>query len=440
MRVLNFSFTSLVAAGLFAGLATAQQPAYYVIDLGPVGGTPGQPFFVTNSGLVSGAAAAADSSTHAVLWFPGLGLKVDIGGPRGLGGPDSLAYVANDRGKVVGMAETSVADKNGEDFCGFKSLGYHSSGVCLPMTSYSGTMTALPTLGGANGTASWINNRDEIAGWAESTMRDPGCPAPQIFQFKPVVWSKGAAQELPMYPGDLDGVAIAINDNSDVVGGSGDCAAFSPTLLANITPFHALLWHGGAATDLGNLGGTGHFGGNIALDLNNKGQVVGQSDLPGDVGSHGFIWSKETGMQDVGTLPGDLLSAALSINDSGVVTGVSLDADFNLRAFLWQNGQMRDLNQMVRKDSPLTLVLACSINASGAIVGLAARKSDGDMRAYLALPLSKLSPNERQALAEPEDAFATGLSELARNVIRERVRAGGMGRFVPRMPVKSREQ
>lgn len=301
-------------------------------------------------------------------------------------------------------------------------------------------MTALPTLGGANGTASWINNRDEVVGWAETVMRDPGCPAPQIFQFKPVMWSKGAAQELPMYPGDLNGVAVAINENSDAVGGSGACAAFSPALLANITPYHALLWHAGTATDLGNLGGTGNFGGNIALSLNNKGQVVGQSDLPGDTAGHGFIWSKETGMQDMGTLPGDVLSASLGINDSGMVTGLSLDADFNLRAFLWQNGQMHDLNQMVRKDSPLALVLAVSINASGSIVGLAARKSDGDMRAYLALPLSKLSANERQALAGPEDAVATELSDTARNIIRERVRSGNMGRFVPRMPATSRQQ
>lgn len=116
-----------------AGLATAQQPAYAVIDLGPVGGTPGQPFFITNSGLVSGAAAVADGSTHAVLWYPGLGLRVDIGA-RGLGGPDSQAYVANDKGKVAGLAETSMPDRNGEDFCGFKALGHPSSGVCLPVT------------------------------------------------------------------------------------------------------------------------------------------------------------------------------------------------------------------------------------------------------------------------------------------------------------------
>lgn len=76
----------------------------------------------------------------------------------------------------------------------------------------------------------------------------------------------------------------------------------------------------GKAIDLGNLGGqTGEAGGNIALDINNQGQVVGNSDLPGDTTFHAFLWTKRTGMQDLGTLSGDVASLSISINDAGSV-------------------------------------------------------------------------------------------------------------------------
>src|ERR1700678_4234704 len=42
---------------------------YTVIDLGLVGNTPGQPYFIRNNGLVSGAAATSGGNMHAVLWY-----------------------------------------------------------------------------------------------------------------------------------------------------------------------------------------------------------------------------------------------------------------------------------------------------------------------------------------------------------------------------------
>jgi probable HAF family extracellular repeat protein len=58
----------------------------------------------------------------------------------------------------------------------------------------------------------------------------------------------------------------------------------------------------------GNLGGTGHGFGIFAKNLNNRGQVAGFSDLPEDETFHAFIWSKATGIKDLGTLPGDVAS------------------------------------------------------------------------------------------------------------------------------------
>ena len=75
-------------------------------------------------------------------------------------------------------------------------------------------MTGLQTLGGNNGTANQINNLGQAAGTAENSTSDPACPAPQVLQFKPVVWENGRVQELPTSIGDPEGVAFAINNHS----------------------------------------------------------------------------------------------------------------------------------------------------------------------------------------------------------------------------------
>jgi probable HAF family extracellular repeat protein len=149
---------------------------------------------------------------------------------------------------------------------------------------------------------------------------------------------------------------------------------------------HALLWENGVATDLGNLGGTGGIAGNHACAINNRGQVVGHSELTNDTTFHGFLWTKAAGMRDLGTLPGDYASLALGINDGGEVVGASLDANFNLRAVLWENdGQMADLNTLIPAKSDLYLLMAESVNSSGQIIGLAVT-SAGVVHGFLATP------------------------------------------------------
>ncbi len=239
-----------------------------------------------------------------------------------------------------------------------------------------------------------ISSRGEVAGFAENSTPDPGCPAPQVLRFKPVVWEKGVIRKLPTFGGDPDGVAEQINDNGQVVGGSGTCTTFNTIYLYNLVPVHALLWEKGKATDLGNLGGkTGQAGGNIALDVNNQGQVVGNSDLPGDTTFHAFLWTRRTGMQDLGTLSGDVASLSISINDASSVVGASLDANFNLRAFLWEKGVMTDLNTLIVGNSPLYLLSGCSINSRGEITGLGLT-STGEIHTYLATPTDGVATSE----------------------------------------------
>jgi probable HAF family extracellular repeat protein len=392
-----------VAGSICALAQPADSPRYTVVDLGPVGPPPGQPYTITGPGLVSGEIVLAQSAvSHAFLWNQGK--TKDIGNP-GLGGPNSSAFGANTWGQVVGQADTKTADPKGEDFCGSKAQALtHSGNTCVPFLWQNGWMTALPRLRnsagaeGSNGVALRINDFGVAAGTAENGESDSTCPgAPvsaQSIAFKPVVWTRlfpwsGAhVEELPTVDSDLDGVAYAINNRGQLVGATGTCGPFNTIELNNLTPLHAVLWQNGRAINLGNLGGDGKAFGIFATGLNDDGQVVGASDTTGDANFHGFLWQRGH-ITDLGTLPGDANSLALAIGNNGLVLGVSLDANFNLRAVLWRNGTPADLNTLVPADTTLSLQTACSINDRGEIVGFAALKSNpNEFHAYLAKPVS----------------------------------------------------
>ena len=100
--------TSTIASTLLAALAIAQTPRYTVTDLGALGPL-GQPYFITNNGLISGTAAVSGGAEQSALWYAGL--KGNIGTP-GLGGQNSIAFGANERGQAVGLAQTSTDRKS----------------------------------------------------------------------------------------------------------------------------------------------------------------------------------------------------------------------------------------------------------------------------------------------------------------------------------------
>ncbi|MGA8620713.1 MAG: hypothetical protein WB660_19580 [Candidatus Sulfotelmatobacter sp.] len=89
-------------------------------------------------------------------------------------------------------------------------------------------------------------------------------------------------------------------------------------------------------------------------------------------------------MQDLGTLPGDILSIAYAINDQGQIVGQSIAANGNSRAFIWQNGVMTDLNTLIAPGSSLSLLYANDINDQGEIVGQAYASSTTGSPAFLA--------------------------------------------------------
>ena len=179
-RMARLSLALVTVAGSICALAQpAGSPRYTIVDLGPVGPPPGQPYAITGQGLVSGELVLADPAvSHAVLWKQGK--MKDIGSP-GLGGPNSAAFGANIWGQVVGQADTKTPDPNGEDFCGSKALTLTYSGhTCAPFLWQNGSMIALPRLRssagaeGSNGTALKMNDfRLRGSSSSQSSGRDP---------------------------------------------------------------------------------------------------------------------------------------------------------------------------------------------------------------------------------------------------------------------------
>ena len=130
----------------------------------------------------------------------------------------------NNRDEVVGFSDTLTLDPNAENFCALFGGDLPSPYTCVPFVWRDGVMSAPPTLGGNNGDASGINNRGQVVGVAETNTTDPTCPPPQVFDFEAVIWgpSKGELQELPPLSGDTLAAAGAINDNGQAVGYVGE--------------------------------------------------------------------------------------------------------------------------------------------------------------------------------------------------------------------------
>ena len=125
-------------------------------------------------------------------------------------------------------------------------------------------------------------------------------------------------------------------------------------------------------------------------------------------------------MVDLGTLPGDFLSNAWSINNKGQVTGISCDVTgSSCRAFLWENGVMTDLNDLVANDSQLVLINASDINARGQIAGLAFQPSTGQLPAFLATPRHGEVTGESATDSQPRARRTVVLPANVRKMLRE---------------------
>ena len=385
LRQLRNFWTPWVATVVLACFSNAAAQTHYkIIDLGinkssdnfsMVMGLNHQGWAENMDGFVNPPEASTSTTIargRSVLSI--YGINIDMGT---LGKPDGNSWNnyggINDRGEAVGMSETADPDPNGEDICGF---GTHLT--CVPFLWRDGHMSALPTLGGNNGEAGAINNRGEVVGFAEDGSVDSTCQASKTNNRTqlPVLWKDGKADALPRVGGDVDGFALAINDQGQVVGDTGTCAGAS----------HAVLWENGEARALASLGSWA-----VAQTLNERGEIAGYAGNSGG-GFSAVVWRNgaDGAVTNLGILPGDSASFATGINSKGQVVGSDFDSHGNWsQGFIWQDGVTTDLNKLISADSNLFIIAASNINDRGEISGMAmveAGPHAGNLHAYLLIP------------------------------------------------------
>ena len=331
-----------------------------------------------------------------------------LGGPTSsASGPDQL--ILNNRGTFAAYANTPTANPNANCFIPF------NAGDCFvehPVLWHKGTLTDLELLpGGANGQTVAISENGLIAGFSENGMTDPlsGLPVGRA-----VLWTKdGKVIDLGTVPGGTGSIVIAVNNHGQAVGFSDNDVSDPFSMVGGFaTQTRAYLWQNGVIRDLGTLGGPDAIAGNVnergqiagisftdsnassncpwALTthpffwengkmtdvgslggtcagvswMNNRGQVVGFSNVAGDQSNHAFVWDEGHGLKDLGTLPGGSFSGANWINDAGEIAGAS-DVSNGGHAVLWKNGAMIDLGLLPGDCNSEAL----AINSQGQIVG-----------------------------------------------------------------------
>lgn len=322
MRCRRRLLRGLVAAVCVAFVAVAAtargspRAQWTMSDLGTLGGPGSHAVAINERGQIVGRADTAAEHSHAFLWEHGR--MRDLGS---LGGPDSSAAAINNRGQVVGWAETAGRD------------GYDRA-VRHAFLWQNGRMRDLGTLGGKWSAAYAINDRGQVVGEADTAAKD----ADGMAIWHAFLWQDGKMHDLGTLGGPLS-EATAINNIGEIAGTSDTKTDF----------LIGFVWSNGRMRSLGDfsLGRYRYSLGEVTpgnpRPLNASGQIAGKTrGRPGRPG-HAGIWQNGS-VRDLGSLAGAKgESWAASITDGGLVIGNSVTHRGRGHAFLWRKGRMLDL-------------------------------------------------------------------------------------------------
>ena len=372
--LLAIASPGVVAAGPKGAPAAPTYPLYRLIDLGTLGGPNAAPVFpgvvLNNRGDVIAQASTSTPDPYPVPLQDGFIWHGIL---------SNAAGVVRDLGALPGTNHSlpSGIAANG------LIAGFSSNGAVDPLTGFDQvravfwdqhlTIVDLGTLGGNTSVANHLNGHGQVVGAATNAVpEDPDVASfflslPAAQQVRAFLWQNGSMRDLGTLGGN-NASAMFPNESGAVCGFSSTGNEINDT--TGLPTIHPFMWKNGKMQDLGSLGGSRAMPGSFANGpwgrvMNERGDVVGTSMLPGDDTWHAFIWSNGH-MIDLGTLGGSI-SEAYAINDAGQVVGRARvsDAPVVRHAFLWEKGTMTDLGTV----GACIRGTATSINSKGQIVG-----------------------------------------------------------------------
>jgi probable HAF family extracellular repeat protein len=350
LLVMAIALLAALVASVPAAGASEGPTRYEIIELGDLGGNATFALDLNERGQVTGNSRTS-TTTLPLLGFAWTdGEMTEIGTLPG-SNAFSRGYAINNRGVIVG--------ESGND----RPRAFRWE---------DGDLTDLGHLGGGSAVAHGINDAELVVGASSNGQTS-----------RPFLWDRGQMRDLGTVAGGdgTPGRAWDVNARGDVVG----------TSRATGTTSQATLWPGpnrrnlGDPVSLGSLGDGQRF--SEAFAVNNRRQAVGRSTVTGST-ERAFLWQAGQGLQDLGSL-GLNHSRALDINERGQVVGyASSFAGFPgfgvAAAFLWDDGELFDLNDLVDPDSGWELLAAEAINNGGAITGYG--RFAGQTRSFLLVP------------------------------------------------------
>ena len=285
---------------------------------------------------------------------------------------------------------------------GLTFLARPPAGLMLaPRFGITDVMHDLGTLGGPDAQSCVQNQRGQIAGWSDTNSTPNATTG--IPTIEPFLWQDGRLTDLGSLGGTIGQVGW-LDDRGEVVGMSD---------LKGDQNAHPFLWRYGKMIDVGTP--DGNFG--FANYINQRGDAAG-AYLASDGNFHGILWRGER-MIDLRPV-GAAQAFGNAVNDRGQVVGNQDDSNFNeVSAALWTGGHGYDLNTLVAP-SDFQMLSADQINDQGTIFGHGVYTSGpnaGDARIFVlirnpSVPLPADSTAGRR-LSSTHPAYLSALILLA---------------------------
>jgi len=346
---------------------------YGVINLGTLGGATSEAHGINDRGEVVGASIDGNGDPQAFQWHNGV--MTGLGFLPGAS--NSIAYAINNQGEITGQSHVSATN-------------YHA------FLFSSNSLVDIGTLGGPSSLARAINDNREIAGSSQLVSNEPNWWDSETF-----LWHSNQFIHIPPFGTDwLNCDAMGINQSSWI---SGITHLYSPK-----RHWWAYVWfdsNGNSSNDytemrlLGSMGPKDSAGENSgANDINDIGQAVGWTGITNTTEPvHAFLVTSSNGvwkipdteinptnslMQSLGALENpNNNSYANAINNQSWIVGTSTSTSGVNQAFLWRNGVMTNLNQLIAANSGWVLTNATDINNLNEICG--SGLYNGQKRAFI---------------------------------------------------------